>query len=230
MIVPPSPLLTTLSFRLVVKRQNLHVDDTWKSEPKDEMYIGKFYRWRVYSFEDAVKSHRETHDPSMYNAPDADLVAHIEINMKAEKATRNIDEFRNIVMIEHSFDHGAERKLLVLAKGQEYLQEAQDAGATLCGGPELVKDVQNGELNLKDFDYVLAHPNILPELVSLRGLLKKKFPNPKSGTLNVNITEMVAKFKNGIQYSCEQNEHQPDFGLITTTIGKVNLKLCFGSE
>lgn len=74
---------------------------------------------------------------------------------------------------------------------------------------------------MKDYDYILAHPNILPELVTLRGLLKKKFPNPKSGTLGVNITEMVDKFKNGIQYAVEQNEHQKDFGVITTVIGKV---------
>lgn len=104
---------------------------------------------------------------------------------------------------------------------QEFHQEAQAAGATLYGGSELIKDVQNGELNLKEYDYILAHPNILPELVTLRGLLKKRFPSPKSGTLGVNIAEMVNKFKNGIQYSAEADDNQNDFGLVTTSIGKV---------
>lgn len=42
---------------------------------------------------------------------------------------------------------------------------------------------QNGELSLKDFNFVVAHPDILPELVLVRGLLKRKFPNQKSGIL-----------------------------------------------
>jgi len=38
-------------------------------------------------------------------------------------------------------------------------------------------------LSLQDFRFVVAHPDILPELVSVRGLMKRKFPNKKSGTL-----------------------------------------------
>lgn len=86
-----------------------------------------------------------------------------------------------------------------------------------------MKDVQSGELNLKEYDYILAHPNILPDLVTLRGLLKKRFPSPKSGTLGVNITEMVNKFKNGIQYSAEADDNQHDFGLVTACIGKLGM-------
>jgi hypothetical protein len=40
---------------------------------------------------------------------------------------------------------------------------------------------QSGELSLHDFHFVVAHPDILPELVSVRGLMKRKFPNQKSG-------------------------------------------------
>ena len=192
--------------------------------PKDENYLAKYYRWRVFSFQEAVQNHRESHHPSMYNEPNADLIVHVELNMVAEKQTRTIDDFKNIVMVDHPFDHGTERKIIVLAKGAEFHQEAQAAGATLYGGTELIKDVQSGELNLKDYDYILAHPNILPDLVTLRGLLKKRFPAPKSGTLGVNITEMVNKFKNGIQYQAEADDHQNDFGLVTTSIGKLSME------
>lgn len=109
--------LTIRFSRLVIKRTNLHVDDSWKSTPKDENYVAKYYRWKIYSFEEAVKSHRESHHPSMYNEPNADLMVHVELNMKAEKQTRTIDDFRNIVMVDHTFDHGNERKIIVLAKG-----------------------------------------------------------------------------------------------------------------
>lgn len=109
----PSPLTS----RLVIKRLNLHVDDTWKTAPKDENYLAKYYRWRVFSFAEAVQNHRESHHPSMYNEPDADLMVHVELNMVAEKQTRTIDDFRNIVMVDHTFNHGSERKIIVLAKG-----------------------------------------------------------------------------------------------------------------
>jgi hypothetical protein len=42
---------------------------------------------------------------------------------------------------------------------------------------------QSGELSLQDFHFIVAHPDILPELVSVRGLMKRKFPTQKSGTL-----------------------------------------------
>lgn len=38
---------------------------------------------------------------------------------------------------------------------------------------------------LPDFDFIVAHPSILPEMVAIKGLLKKKFPNPGAGKLIV---------------------------------------------
>lgn len=101
--------------------------------------------------------------------------------------------------------------------------EARKAGATLVGGVELIKDITNGELLLTDYQYVVAHPNILPELVALRGLMKRKFPNPKAETLGANLTEMIRRFLDGISYSAAKDEHQQDFGLITTTIGTLDM-------
>lgn len=102
------------------------------------------------------------------------------------------------------------------------VKESLHAGATLSGGLDLVKDIQNGELQLTDYDYVIAHPNILAELVVLRGLLKKKFPNPKNDTLGANLSELVTKFCNGVKYSAIKDENQQDFGLVSTSIGTVS--------
>lgn len=162
----------------------------------------------------------------MYNVPDAPLNVQIELNMQAEKSNRFVDNFQRMAMIPHKFDHGEERKILVFAKGQENLTEALEAGATLVGGPELVKDIQSGELNLQDYDYYVAHPNVLPDLVAVRGLMKRNFPNPKNGTLGANLGEIVKKFCNGIQYNANKDENQQDFGLITTCIGTVSPFRC----
>lgn len=108
--------------------------------------------------------------------------------------------------------------------------EARQAGATLVGGVELIKDITNGELLLTDYQYVIAHPNILPELVALRGLMKRKFPNPKAETLGANLSEMIKRFSDGISYAAAKDEHQQDFGLITTTIGTLNMETKYLEE
>ncbi len=177
--------------------------------------------------QEAIECHKETHHPTMYNVPNAPLIAHIELNMQAEKSTRFVDNFQRMALINHKFDHGEERSILAFAKGQEHLTAASESGATLVGGPELVKEIQNGDINLQDYQYVVAHTNVLPDLVPIRGLMKKKFPNPKNGTLGTNLTELVQKFCNGIQYSVSKDENQQDFGLITTTIGTVSLLFFF---
>ncbi|XP_055375822.1 39S ribosomal protein L1, mitochondrial [Condylostylus longicornis] len=210
--------------KLNLYRQNKHVDDSWKANPTDDCYVGKYYKWKIYSVSDAIQCHRETHHPSMYNVPNAPLNVHIELNMKAEKANRFIDNFQKVAMIPYKFDHGEERRILVFTKTMESLLEAREAGATLVGGIELIKDIQNGELLISDFQYVIAHPNILPELVSLRGLMKRKFPNPKNGTLGPDLKDIITKFSNGIEYKAEKDENQPDFASITTCIGTLNMK------
>uniref|UniRef100_A0A1Y9HAI6 39S ribosomal protein L1, mitochondrial n=1 Tax=Anopheles farauti TaxID=69004 RepID=A0A1Y9HAI6_9DIPT len=204
---------------------NKHIDDSWKQDPKDDCWVSKYYKWRVYSVEEAIHCHRETHHPTVYNLPNAPLYAHVELNMQAEKTTRFVDNFQRMVAIPHRFEHGENRNIIVFAKGQDPLQEAKDAGATLVGGLELIKEIQNGDLQLSEYPFVLAHPNILPELVVLRGLLKKnKFPNPRSGTLGVNLGEMIEKYAHGINYSASRDEQQKDFGSIVACIGTLQME------
>ncbi|GAB0096507.1 Ribosomal protein L1, mitochondrial [Sergentomyia squamirostris] len=211
--------------RIQVSNVNKHVDDSWKQTPLDDVYVGKYYKWKVYSFREAVESHRETHHPTMYNVPNATVDAYIELNMVAEKKTRFLDNFHRIVKIDHKFDMGADRQILVFTKSKESAQEAMDAGAALAGGSEIIKKVQNGDLLLSEYNYILAHPEILPELVTLRGLMKKKFPNPKNGSLGADIPSMVNHFKNGIEYSAYRDENQLDFALIKATIGTLNMDI-----
>lgn len=105
------------NFRINLLRANKHVDDSWKQVSTDNCYVSKYYRWPVYTVADAIQNHRETHHPSMYNEPNAPLIAHIELNMKGEKSTRFVDNFQRMAMMPHKFDHGEERRILVFTKG-----------------------------------------------------------------------------------------------------------------
>lgn len=123
----------------------------------------------------------------------------------------------------YKFDHGEERSILVFAKDAEQQDDARKAGAHLVGGVDLIKEIQNGGVSLQDFQYYIAHPNILPELVSLRGLMKRKFPNLKAGTLSADLSNVVARFLDGITYSAVKDEYEKDFGIIETMIGTVRI-------
>lgn len=202
---------------------NKHVDDSVGILPIDDVWIGRYHRKNIYTISEVIKAHLESHHPTLYNFLEAPLIANIELNMQGEKKTRFLDNFQRIASIPHAYDHGEQRTILFFAKTPEVIDEAKQAGATLAGDTELIKEIQNGKLQLSDYQYILAHPNILSELVVLRGLMKKRFPGPKQGTLGVDVEEMVKKYLNGIQYTAIKDEFQKDFGLIQATVGKLNM-------
>jgi len=72
-------------FRTAV-RITKRIDDSVKPDPVDNVWYSRHYKWPVYSFADAVKCHRETHHPTVYNSPDADLYVNLELDMRAVKA------------------------------------------------------------------------------------------------------------------------------------------------
>lgn len=105
---------------------------------------------------------------------------------------------------------------------QALCSEAIQAGATAAGGSELVRSALKGNVRFADYQFILAHPDIMPELLALRGLLKKKFPSPKSETLGLDIPALVSKFMSGIFISGKRDDSQENFGLCETSIGRVS--------
>lgn len=89
----------------------------------------------------------------------------------------------------------------------------------------MIKSIQKGDVSLSEYPYVVAHPNIMPELISLRGLLKRKFPDPRADTLGTDVAKMVQKCLNGINYRAAKDENQENFGSVKTCIGTVRTKL-----
>jgi large subunit ribosomal protein L1 len=159
----------------------------------------------------------------MYNIPNAPIYAHIELNMVGEKVTRIVDNFHRIAKIDYKFNHGEERKILVFTRGIENIEAAKKAGATMAGDASLIKAIQNGDLVVNEFQYVLAHTNMLPDLTHIRGLMKRRFPSPKNGTLGNNLEEMIQRFLNGITYSAIKDENQQNFAEIVSQFGTLDM-------
>ncbi|MBQ6679370.1 MAG: 50S ribosomal protein L1 [Lachnospiraceae bacterium] len=99
---------------------------------------------------------------------------------------------------------GKSVRVLVFAKGDR-VQEALDAGADYAGGEELVPRIQNeGWL---DFDVVVATPDMMGVVGRLGRILGPKglMPNPKAGTVSMNVTEAVKQIKAGkIEYRLDR--------------------------
>lgn len=70
---------------MLAARKSKKFDDSWKQICTDNVYPTKYYRWKVYPFEEAIQCHRETHHPTMYNEPNAPLNVVIELDMQGEK-------------------------------------------------------------------------------------------------------------------------------------------------
>ena len=130
---------------------------------------------------------------------DETIEAHIRTGCDGRHAEQQI---RGAVVLPHGT--GKAVKVLVFAKGTK-LDEAQAAGADFVGGEELIPKIQNeGWL---DFDVVVATPDMMGVVGRLGRVLGPKglMPNPKAGTVTMDVTKAVNDIKAGkIEYRLDK--------------------------
>jgi len=112
---------------------------------------------------------------------------------------------------------GKSRKVLVFAKGEK-AQAAIDAGADLVGAEELIEQVTKGTLDWKQYDLIMATPDLMGQVGRLGSTFKQKMPNPKAGTVTPNIAQAVNDVKKAtrVEYRVDKA------GIIHAPLGKVS--------
>ncbi len=116
-----------------------------------------------------------------------------------------------------SLPHGNGKTKTILAVTNTKQEEAKQAGADFVGGKDLLEKIQKE--NWFGFDVIVATPDMMGELGKMGKLLGPKglMPNPKTGTVTMNIGEAVKEIKNGkITYRTDKE------GNVHCMIGKVS--------
>ncbi len=132
-----------------------------------------------------------------------------EIALRLGVDPRHADQMvRGTVVLPHGL--GIARRVAVIASGEK-VREAEDAGADVAGGEDLVKQIQGGFL---DFEAVVATPDMMRVVGRLGRILGPRgmMPNPKSGTITFDIAGAVRDIKAGkVNYRVDKtsNLHAP---------------------
>jgi large subunit ribosomal protein L1 len=119
----------------------------------------------------------------------------VEVTLRLGVDPKHADQMvRGTVVLPHGL--GKSKRVLVIASGEK-VREAQDAGADIVGGEDMVEKIQKE--NWTDFDAVVATPDMMKSVGRLGKVLGPRglMPNPKTGTVTFDIARAVQEVKAG---------------------------------
>jgi len=138
----------------------------------------------------------------------------VELVMRLGVDPKQADQMvRGTIVLPHGL--GKSKKVLVIASGEK-VREAEEAGAELVGGEEMVKKIQEG---WTDFEAVIATPDMMKSVGRLGKVLGPRglMPNPKAGTVTFDVKQAVQEIKAGkVEFRTDKT------ALIHAPIGKIS--------
>lgn len=166
---------------------------------------------KAYEAQDAMKLVIDTATAKF----DESVELHVKLGVDSRHADQQV---RGVVVLPHGT--GKVKKVLVIAKGAK-ADEATAAGADYVGGEEYINKIKNE--NWFDFDVCVTTPEMMGLVGRIGKILGPKglMPNPKSGTVTMDVTKAVNEIKAGkVEYRLDKTN------IIHVAIGKKS----FGAE
>lgn len=166
----------------------------------------KVDKTKLYPITEAIKLAKETSIAKF----DATVEIAFNLNVDPRHADQQI---RGAIVLPGGT--GKTQKVLVLTKTK--VKEAEEAGANYVGAEELIQKI--AKENWFDFDVIVATPEMMAELGKIGKVLGPKglMPNPKTGTVTVNVKKAVEEIKSGkVEYRTDKE------GNIHSILGKVS--------
>ena len=179
-----------------------------KLTKKQKEAEGKIEKGKEYSLKEASSLLKEMSFTKFDSSVDID----VRLGVDPRKADQMV---RGVVSLPHGV--GKEVKVCVLCTPEKE-QEAKDAGADYVGLDDLVKKIEGG---WTDMDVIITMPSVMAKVGKLGRILGPRglMPNPKSGTVTMDIGKTVKEVKQGkIDFKVDK------FGIIHTSIGKVSFE------
>ena len=151
---------------------------------------------KVYSPKEAIEL--------LEKMPKAKFDETVELHVKLGVDSKHADQqVRGTVVLPHGT--GKTLKVLVFAKGDK-AKEAEAAGADFVGAEELIPKIEKE--NWFDYDVIVATPDMMGVVGRLGKVLGPKglMPNPKTGTVTMDVTKAVNEIKSGkVEYRLDKN-------------------------
>ena len=164
---------------------------------------------KLYSVEEAISLVKKTSTTKF----DSSVEVAMNLNLDTKKADQQL---RGTICLPNGT--GKTKRILVIAKGPK-AAEAKEAGADYVGDVDYLEKIEKE--NWFDFDTLIATPDMMPRLGKLGKILGPKglMPNPKTGTVTMDIKKAVSEVKQGrIEYRTDS------YGNVHIIIGKVSFK------
>ncbi len=162
---------------------------------------------KIYSLEEAVKLVKQTSTVKF------DATVDVSFNLGVD--TRQADQqVRGTLVLPNG--NGKTKTVLVIT---DRVEEAKAAGADFAGGKEMLEKITKE--NWFDFDVIVATPNMMGEIGKLGRVLGPKglMPNPKTGTVTMDIAKAVHEIKAGkVEYRCDRESN------MHVSIGRVSFE------
>jgi large subunit ribosomal protein L1 len=162
---------------------------------------------RSYPLQDAV--------PLLQKVKYAKFDETVEVTLRLGVDPKHADQMvRGTVVLPHGL--GKSKRVLVIASGDK-IREAEQAGADLVGGEDMVEKIQKE--NWTDFDAVVATPDMMKSVGRLGKVLGPRglMPNPKTGTVTFDIARAVQEVKAGkVEFRTDKT------ALVHVPVGKIS--------
>ena len=166
---------------------------------------------KEYSIKEALEIVEKMPKPKF----DETVELHVKLGVDSKHADQQV---RGTVVLPNGT--GKTQRVLVFAKGPK-AEEAEKAGADFVGAEELIPKIQND--NWFEYDVIVATPDMMGVVGRLGKVLGPKglMPNPKSGTVTMDVTKAISEIKSGkVEYRLDKTN------IIHLGFGKVS----FGAD
>jgi large subunit ribosomal protein L1 len=161
---------------------------------------------KAFTLEDAI--------PLVQKVKYAKFDETVELSLRLGVDPKHADQMvRGTVVLPHGL--GKSKRVAAIAGGEKQ-KEAQEAGADVVGGDDLVEKIQGGFM---DFDAVVATPDMMRSVGKLGKVLGPRglMPNPKTGTVTTDIAKAIREIKAGkVEFRVDKT------GIIHAPVGKMS--------